>query len=98
MNTEELKQLRSQIMNDILPLVIESEGDSNRFEILISIIQTGGASLEIYKKAYESAKKIEDVDQRLEASIALVNEIDFQVESTQDTESLSEQSNEEPQQ
>jgi hypothetical protein len=80
---EELTQLRNQIMNDVVPLVIESETGSDRFDILIRIIQSGGAAPDIYRKAYESAKKLENKDEKLDALMALVDEIDFHAEPTE---------------
>lgn len=78
MNAQELKSLREAILSDIVPLVLESSGDgSDRFSLLLRIIQAGNASADIYKQAYESAKKIEGVEDRLEALLSLLDEVDF---------------------
>jgi hypothetical protein len=78
MSNSELIALREQILGDVVPLVLESaDSGSDRFTLLLRIIQAGNANGDIYKRAYESAKKIEDADGRLEALLALLDEIDF---------------------
>lgn len=51
----------------------------DRFGILLRIIQAGGASSEIYTQAYESARRIQDKDEQLNSLLALLDEIDFDV-------------------
>jgi hypothetical protein len=82
MNTDELQQLRDQVMNDVVPLVIETGSGQDRFDVLLRIIQSGNTSLDVYTRAYESAQKIESADDRLAAMLALVDEIDLQLRST----------------
>lgn len=78
MNKTELMNLREQILGDIVPLVLDSTDDGlDRFSLLLRIIQAGNASGEVYRRAYESAKKIEATDDRLEALMSLLDEVDF---------------------
>lgn len=78
MSNNTLLALREQILGDIVPLVLESTDDgADRFGLLLRIIQAGNASGDIYQRAYESAKKIENVDDRLEALLSILDEIDF---------------------
>lgn len=78
MRNEELIKLRGQILNDIVPLVIDNADDGpDRFGLLLRIIQAGDAKAEVYKHAYASAKKIEDKSEQLNALLSLVDEIDF---------------------
>jgi hypothetical protein len=80
MNKQELLSLRGRILGDITPLVLESaEAGADRFALLLRLIQAGNATGDIYKKAYESAKMIEDKDDQLDALLSLVDEIDFDV-------------------
>lgn len=77
MSKEQLLSLREQIMNDITPLALEGGGGAASFGILLRVIQAGNASADIYSKAYESARAIQDKDQRLDALLSLLDEIDF---------------------
>lgn len=91
MSNSELLSLRTQILSDIVPLVLESTGDTaDRFSLLLRIIQAGNASGDIYRRAYESAQKIEDVNDRLEALLSLLDEIDF--DANQSTQTVQESS------
>ncbi len=81
MDRQELTKLREQILSDIAPMILDSvESGADRFSLLIRLIQSGGADEAIYKKAYESAKAIEDKGEQLNALIALLDEIDFDVQ------------------
>ena len=87
MDKQALLSLRQQILGDIMPLVLESaEVGADRFALLLRLIQAGNATGEIYKRAYESAKAIEDKDEQLDALLSLIDEIDFDT-SRQDSES-----------
>jgi len=80
MNDDQLISMRDNILKDIVPLVLEnSQNGSDRFDLLLRIIQFGGANSEIYSRAYESAKLIEEKGERLEALLSLLDEIDFEV-------------------
>lgn len=77
MSKEQLLSLREQIMNDITPLALDGGGGAASFGILLRVIQAGNATGDVYAKAYESAKQIQDKDQRLNALLSLLDEIDF---------------------
>lgn len=78
MTNEELKTLRDKIITDITPLVVENAGDGvDRFSLLLRVIQGGNANQEIYQHAYESAHKIEDSKDRLQALLSLLDEVDI---------------------
>jgi len=77
MSKEQLLSLREQIMNDITPLALEGSGGAASFGILLRVIQAGNATADVYSRAYESAKAIQDKDQRLDALLSLLDEIDF---------------------
>lgn len=80
---EELKKIREQILVDVVPLVIESESGPGQFDLILRIIQAGNATGEMYKKAYQSALAIEDRSSKLEALLALMDEIDFDLQSSE---------------
>ena len=78
MNKQDLASLRDSILKDIVPLVLESsDSGPDRFALLLRIIQAGNATGDLYRQAYESAKKIENTGDRLEALLALLDEVDF---------------------
>lgn len=82
MNKDQLIQLREKILNDVTPLVIENAQDGlDRFELLIRVIRAGNSSVELYSRAYESAKSIEDTSDKLQALLTLLDEVDFGVDS-----------------
>ncbi len=83
MNKEELVKLREQILSDIVPLVVDNaDSGPDRFSLLLRLIQAGGAPESVYKRAYESAKQIDNTDDRLSALLSLVDEIDFDTNQT----------------
>ena len=84
MANQELKSLREQILAEIVPLVIDNESGVDQFSLLLRIIQAGGASSEIYNRAHESAKRIEDKSERLEALLSLIDEIDIDARQVDD--------------
>lgn len=77
MNQEQLKALKSKILNDLTPLAVSSDDAADRFGILLRIIQAGGASSDVYDKAYASARQIQDRDIQLSSLIALLDEVDY---------------------
>lgn len=83
MNKEQLKSLRGQILNDIKPLAMNNGDATDRFGILLRIIQAGGATNETYNQAYEAARQIQDKDEQLNSLLALLDEVDFDVSATQ---------------
>ena len=83
MNKEQLESLRGQILNDIKPLAMNSGDATDKFGILLRIIQAGGATNDVYNQAYEAARQIEDKDEQLNSLLALLDEVDFDVSATQ---------------
>lgn len=84
MDKEQLQALRGKILEDIVPLALDSAtNEADRFALLLRLIQAGNASSEIYTKAYESAKAIPDRDEQLNSLMSLLDEIDLSVIDTQ---------------
>lgn len=77
MDKDQLRSLRTQILNDITPLASEVDVTPDSFDVLLRIIQSGGATSDIYTKAYASAKLIQDKEQRLQALVSLLDEVTF---------------------
>jgi len=86
MDNDQLVALREKILQDIVPLVLDNaQNGADRFDLLLRIIQAGNASGELYSRAYESAKSIEGGDDRLEALLSLLDEIDLDVNQNAQT-------------
>lgn len=89
MSEGKLITLREQILSDITPLVLETaEPGAERFSLLLRLIQAGTADSEVYNKAYENAKAIADSGERLDALMALLDEIDFDVQKEENENEL----------
>lgn len=86
MDRTDLASLRNRILNDVVPLVLNGEPSAEQFEVILRIIQSGNATGDIYKKAYASAQKIEDRNGRLDALLALMDEIDFDLQASESQE------------
>lgn len=83
MNKDELLQLREQLLTDITPLIIENaDAGADRFSLLMRLIQGGKATSAVYNRAYQSAKSIEDTPERLDALMALLDEVEVDLSSS----------------
>ncbi len=83
MTQDELLDLRKRILGDVMPLVVDSAGSApDRFELLLRIIQSGEASAELYSKAYETARAIDSNEEKIDALMLLVDQIDFEIQSS----------------
>jgi hypothetical protein len=77
MNKDQLVALREKLLAEITPLVIENAGDGvDRFSLLLRVIQGGHATNDIYAKAFESANAIDGNPDKLEALLALLDEVE----------------------
>ena len=73
----DIDELRDKILNEIKPLVASDiEDESEKFDALIKIIQFGNTKPELYNKAYDTAIKIEDDNEKKEALMTLLDLID----------------------
>jgi len=77
MNQEQFQSLRDRILGDVTPLVTSTNTSADHFDLLLRVIQAGGANEEVYNKAYESAKMIQNNDDRLQSLLTLLDEMDF---------------------
>lgn len=82
MTQEELLGLRKKILGEVMPLTMESIGNpSDRFSLLIRIIQSGEADGGLYGRAYDAARSIEDNELKINALMMLLDEVDFEIQS-----------------
>ena len=83
MDKNELTSLRNEIVSVITPLSInEIENPYDQFQMMIRLIQSGNVSKDIYRKAFECANSIEDSQDKLEALMTLLDEIDIDISSS----------------
>jgi hypothetical protein len=78
---EQLEELRQKILGTVAPLIIDSaDTGSDKFSLILRLIQSGNGDQGMYNKAYESAVAIEDSGERLDALMALLNEIEVDID------------------
>jgi uncharacterized membrane protein len=85
MNKEELLNIRKQIMDASLPLLLESNAaPEDRFDILLRFIRLNSATKTsaLYKSAYDTALSFEDSSARLDALMRLLGEVDTQLDNS----------------
>lgn len=87
MQREELARLREQLLNDVVPLITETADEVDKFALLVRIIQSGNATNETYRSAYDSAKRIEEPKERLDAFLTLLDEVDLDLKDDEVIES-----------
>jgi|GEM_PF-706931 hypothetical protein len=85
MNSEQLESLRKQILQDVVPLIIgNTENGADKFTLILRLIQSGQADASLYQRAYDSASGIEDTNERTEALMQLLDEVELQLASDLD--------------
>lgn len=104
---EQLEALRRKILGDVVPLIIDgADTGSDKFSLILRLIQSGNADQAMYQKAYDSAAAIEDSSDRLEAMMALLDEIEIELDqpveagsesAEQPTESEAQSTDQQPQ-
>lgn len=78
MDEDQLNDLRTKIIADVKPLTLQDMPDGKPgFDMLMQLIRFGDASADVYNKAYDIAKALDDPKERLSSLMTLLNEIDF---------------------
>lgn len=78
---DQLEALRQKILGDVVPLIIDgADSGSDKFSLILRLIQSGNADKAMYQKAYDSAAAIENSSERLEAMMALLDEIEIELD------------------
>jgi len=81
---QELAKLREELMNGIVPLIDSGELEpGERFDLYSRLAQSRG-DLEYYKKAYQAAQDMSDGGDKLQAYLALMSDVDFEIQSKSD--------------
>lgn len=91
MTRETLLELRKQINDSLLPLVLDGEGDPReRADLLIGMIQAGNEDESLYRKAFEVVNNIDDTQQKTDYLFRLLGEVETSLQTIDDSEPSSE--------
>lgn len=73
---QQLLEVKRNILDSLVPLVIESDGDPNeRADTVLSIIELGNASVELFNKALEIITRIEDTSIKTDFLMRLLGNV-----------------------
>ncbi len=84
MQHQELLGIRKQILDSALPLILESRATpEERFDLTLRFMQLSGGdwAVELYRKAYEMAVSFDSSEDKLDALLRLLGEIDMTIDS-----------------
>ena len=94
---EQLEELRQKILESVVPLIIDSaDTGSDKFSLILRLIQSGNADQTMFDRAYKSASTIEDSGERLNALMALLDEVEIDLTRSEEEEDDSELETSEP--
>lgn len=97
MNKEALLELRKQINDSLLPLVLSADGDpQERADLLLGMIETGNHDEAVFKKAFEVVNAIEDPTQKSENLFRLLGEVESSLQGIDDAEQPQPEQNDQP--
>ncbi|MGB3945703.1 MAG: hypothetical protein WBK76_02585 [Candidatus Saccharimonadales bacterium] len=81
---QELTKLREELMSGLVPLIDSGDLEpGERFDLYSRLAQSRG-DLEYYKKAYQAAQDMSDSGDKLQAYLALMGDVDFEIQSKTD--------------
>ena len=79
-----LVSLRKQIVNQMQQMAFDGDGEPNaRLQIMLEMMRSDSATTDMFPKAYEVAQQIEDSDEKMNAMLDLIFEIDRRVAAGQ---------------
>lgn len=82
--TEGLNRLREELLSGIVPLVDSGSLEpGERFDLYSRLAQSKG-SLEYYQKAYQAAQDMQDDSDKLQAYLALLGDVDYEIQTEAD--------------
>lgn len=88
MENKELLAVRQQILDSALPLLLNtSTASGEQFDLLLRFLRysSGVHASEIYQKAYQAAMSFENADERLQALLELLGEVDAEIDQDSGT-------------
>lgn len=80
-SNQALTELRQEAISTLIPLIDQINGaPDKKFELLITAARSAGDT-QLLKKALESAKQLEGDDQKAEAVLDVLNEINLNLKN-----------------
>ena len=92
MQRDQLLELRSKIVESAQQLALNGQGTAeDRLQVLLNVIRSGDASLEVLSRAYELANGIENDDDKLTALLDVLYEVDADLAKSEQSDAPVEQ-------
>jgi hypothetical protein len=89
MNKQTLLELRKEVSDNLLPLVLESEGPAeDRIELVMNMIRMGNADESLYRRAFDTIMTVEDKNQKAAFLFELLSEIESEIEAVESEEQV----------
>ena len=80
MDQDELLKLREEAVAYTQKLALEGDASPvERMEVLLGLLRSGDASLELMRRVYETAQQLPEDSAKLDAMLDLIYEIDTQL-------------------
>ena len=102
MHKEQLLELRNRILQSTQEIALRGEGsEAERLQILLSIVRSGNANVEVLTRAYELVQSSESDDDKLSVLLDVLYEVDAKLaaeDEVVETNSSALQETETPQQ
>lgn len=77
MHKEQLLELRSKIVQSAQTLALRGNGEpEERLQVLLSLVRSGDANVEMLTKVYELSQTIHDDDDKLSVLLDVLYEVD----------------------
>ena len=85
MHKEQLIELRNKILQSTQEIALRGEGsEAERLQILLSIVRSGNASIEVLTRAYELVQSSENDDDKLSVLLDVLYEVDAKIAAEDD--------------
>ena len=80
MNQEAIMQLRQEIVKSAQELALQDSGNAGeQLQLLMELVRSGDASVDVIRKAYELTSQLNDNDLKLANYLDLLTEIDVHI-------------------
>lgn len=95
MNSQELLELRRQVAENIQKIALNGSGSPEmRLHVMLEMMRSDDVSIDIMKKAYETAQQIQDQDEKMNSMLDILYEIDRRTQDNEDDDNLDQKTEE----
>lgn len=85
MNRDELLKLRGEVVSSARTLALESQADPrDKLDVIMSLIRSGDKTPDLMYQSYEIAKQLGSDEQKLNAMLDIIYEIDTELTDGED--------------